>query len=90
MLDGFVLEPTHTHGLLLAALTLHLLHHRLAKRHIGFAEVVSGGVLLVPAAAPAPFLLMAAHLAMVAVLGIGSIWIDRLSPEWSRRSDAAP
>lgn len=87
MLDGFVLEPTHTYALLLAALSLHLLHHRLAKRHIGFAEVVSAGVLLVPTAAPAPFLLMVAHLAMAAVLGVGSIWIDRLSPEWSRRSD---
>lgn len=90
MLDGFDLEPTHTYGLLLAALTLHLLHHRLAKRHIGFAEVVSASLLLVPVAAPVPFHLMAAHLAMVAILGVGSVWIDRLSPEWSTRSDTTP
>jgi len=90
MLDGFALDPAHTYALLLATLTLHLLHHRLAKRHIGFAEVTSAAVLLVPMSVPAPFLLMAAHLAMVAVLGVGSIWIERLSPEWPRRSDAAP
>jgi hypothetical protein len=36
-----MLTPEITYGLLLVVQTLHLLHHRVARRHISFAEVVS-------------------------------------------------
>jgi hypothetical protein len=72
----------HTYWLLLIVQALHLLHHRLAKRHISFAEVSSSALLLVPPAAlPAP-VLMAAHAAMALVQIVGSVWIRRLSPGW--------
>lgn len=79
-----LLRPEATYALLLAAQALHLLHHRLAKRHISFVEVVAAAVLLVPPTAPVPpALLMSAHLALVAVQAAGSLWIRRLSPDWS-------
>lgn len=64
---------------------LHLLHHRLAKRHISFAEVVSAVVLCIPPWAQLPaWLLMGAHLALVVVQFTGSLWIKKLSPNWPR------
>ncbi len=72
-----------TWGVLAVVQTLHLLHHRLARRHISFAEVTSSALLLVPPAGIVPDLLLAsAHGMMAAIQGIGSIWIDRLSPDW--------
>lgn len=81
-----MIDPTTTYLILLGVQTLHLLHHRLAKRHISFAEVSSSALLCVPtgASVPAP-LLMGAHLIMAAVQVIGSLWIKRLSPSWERR-----
>jgi hypothetical protein len=80
MLD---LTPQDSYVVLLAVQALHLLHHRLAKRHISFAEVATGFVLCVPPSAPlAPWLLMGAHLALAAVQVVGSLWIRRLSPRW--------
>ena len=77
-------RPEATYALLLAAQTLHLLHHRLAKRHISFAEVAAAAVLMAPPNAPVPpALLMAAHLTLVAVQAVGSLWIGRLSPDWT-------
>ena len=77
------MTPTLTYQILLGVQVLHLLHHRLAKRHISFAEVISAGVLCVPPGAPlAPWLLMGAHLTLSAVQIVGSVWIRRLSPEW--------
>lgn len=80
------LNPEHTYLALLATQTLHLLHHRLAKRHISFAEVVSALVLCFP-----PFLVKApgalfvtAHLLLIAVQIVGSLWIRKLSPDWTR------
>lgn len=79
-----MLTPQNTYIALLVVQAFHLLHHRLAKRHISFAEVVSAVVLCVPPWAPvAPWLLMAAHLILITVQVVGSVWIRRLSPNWS-------
>ena len=81
---GMQLTPDITYAALLAVQTLHLLHHRLAKRHISFAEVISAAVLCVPPASgliPAA-LLMSAHGALIAVQVVGSLFIRRLSPDW--------
>lgn len=79
-----MLTPQATYVALLAVQALHLLHHRLAKRHISFAEVVSALVLCVPPWAPLPaWLLAGAHLALIAVQVVGTLWIRRLSPDWS-------
>lgn len=80
-----MLTPHHTYVALLVVQALHLLHHRLTKRHISFAEVVSAVVLCVPPWTPLPaWLLMGAHLALIAVQVVGSVWIKRLSPNWPR------
>lgn len=77
------LSPQITFTILLLVQAGHLLQHRLAKRHISFAEVVSAAVLCVPLNGPVPvWLLMTAHLALVAVQSVGSIWLKRLSPQW--------
>jgi len=76
--------PAHTYVALLIVQALHLLHHRLAKRHISFAEVVSATVLCFPPfliALPA-LLFMGVHLFLITVQAVGSIWIRKLSPEW--------
>jgi hypothetical protein len=79
-------DPRTTYLILLVVQTLHLLHHRLAKRHISFAEVSSSALLCVPIGGPVPApLLMGAHLLMAAVQVIGSFWIKRLSPSWEHR-----
>lgn len=79
------LTPEITYALLLIVQTLHLLHHRLIRRHISFAEVGSAAVLCIPPSAPLPaLLLMGLHLVLVAVQLVGSLWIKRLSPEWAR------
>ena len=78
-----MLIPQNTYIALLVVQALHLLHHRLAKRHISFAEVISAVVLCVPPWAPVPaLLLMGAHLSLIVVQVIGSLWIKKLSPEW--------
>ena len=78
-----ILNPQNTYIALLLVQALHLLHHRLAKRHISFAEVVSAVVLCVPPWAPVPApLFVATHVTLIVVQLVGSIWIKRLSPEW--------
>jgi hypothetical protein len=80
-----MLTPQATYVALLAVQALHLLHHRLAKRHISFAEVASAVVLCVPPWSPLPaWLFMGAHLALIAVQVVGSLWIKKLSPNWPR------
>ena len=81
-----MLTPTTTYIVLLVAQALHLLHHRVAKRHISFAEVVSAVVLCVP-----PFVVslpawafMGTHLSLVAIQIVGSLWIKKLSPDWPK------
>ena len=49
-----MLTPQTTYIALLVVQALHLLHHRLTKRHISFAEVVSAIVLCVPPWSPVP------------------------------------
>jgi hypothetical protein len=74
----------HTYFALLIVQACHLLHHRLAKRHISFAEVISAIVLCIPPRASAfSGLLMGLHLILMAIQIIGSLWIKRLSPDWS-------
>lgn len=78
--------PQVTYIALLIVQALHLLHHRLAKRHISFAEVVSALVLCVPPWSPLPaWLLVSTHLVLIAVQIVGSLWIKRLSPNWPRQ-----
>lgn len=79
-------NPENTYFVLLCVQAAHLLHHRLAKRHISFAEVLSALVLCIrPQAVPAlaPFLPWV-HLGLVAVQIVGSAFIKRLSPDWGR------
>ena len=77
------MTPQATYFALLIVQTAHLLHHRLAKRHISFAEVASSAILCVPLTLGLPaWLYSTAHLAMIAVQIVGSIWIRRLSPAW--------
>ncbi len=82
----FMLTQTVTYFALLIVQALHLLHHRLARRHISFAEVVSAAVLCAPPfAVPLPgWVFVAAHLSLIAVQLVGSLWIRRLSPDWSK------
>lgn len=78
-----MLTPQNTYIALLIVQALHLLHHRISKRHISFAEVVSAIVLCVPPWAPLPsLLLMGVHLSLIAVQIVGSVWIRKLSPDW--------
>ncbi len=81
-----MLTPTVTYIALLIVQTLHLLHHRITRRHISFAEVISAAVLCAP-----PFVVslpgwvfIAAHLSLIAVQIVGSLWIKKLSPDWSK------
>jgi hypothetical protein len=80
-----MLTPQKTYLALLVVQALHLLHHRWAKRHISYAEVISALVLCVPPWAPLPvWLLMGAHLILITVQIVGSLWIKKLSPNWGR------
>jgi hypothetical protein len=78
------LTPQFTYLALLVVQAIHLFHHRLVKRHISFAECLTGLVLIyqpsfewVPAWA-----VMSTHVLLILVQIIGSVWIKRLSPDW--------
>ena len=79
-----MLTPTTTYLALLVVQAFHLLHHRLAKRHISFAEVVSAIVLCVPpfAVSLPAWAFMGTHLTLIAIQIVGSLWIKKLSPNW--------
>jgi hypothetical protein len=78
------LTPQGTYFALVIVQTVHLLHHRLAKRHISFAEVISSAILCVPLSLAIPgWAYSTAHVAMIVVQMVGSVWIRRLSPSWS-------
>ena len=80
-----MLTPRNTYIALLVVQALHLLHHRLTKRHISFAEVVSATVLCVPWWSPVPpLLIMGTHITLIVVQLVGSIWIKKLSPDWAK------
>lgn len=86
------LAPDATYFILLVVQALHLLHHRIAKRHISFAEVAGAAILCVPPTTsllPA-WLLVGGHLAMSLLQIVGSIWIYRLSPSWADARAARP
>lgn len=81
-----MLTSQHTYIALLVVQALHLLHHRLTKRHISFAEVISASVLCVPWWLPIPgILLMGTHITLIIVQIVGSIWIEKLSPDWKQQ-----
>lgn len=77
-----MLTPAHTYLALLIVQACHLLHHRLAKRHISLAEVLSATVLCFAASMFAfPAIgFMSLHILLIAVQIVGSIWIRKLSP----------
>ncbi|MET0646133.1 MAG: hypothetical protein ABW208_05885 [Pyrinomonadaceae bacterium] len=81
-----MLTPTATYIALLLVQALHLFHHRVARRHISFAEVVSAAVLCVPpfAVSLPAWVFMAAHLSLIVIQIVGSLWIKRLSPDWPK------
>jgi hypothetical protein len=82
-----MISPQTTYFALLIVQALHLLHHRITKRHISFAEVVSAMVLCIPWWAPIPALLMmGTHVTLISIQIVGSIWIRTLSPDWNRPS----
>lgn len=79
-----MLTPQTSYIALLVVQALHLLHHRIAKRHISYAEVISAVVLCIPPSGPLPApLLIGAHLLLILVQIIGSLWIKKLSPDWA-------
>lgn len=75
-----------TYIALLVVQALHLFHHRITKSHISYAEVISAGVLCVPpwATSVPAWLLMGAHIILIFVQVVGSLWIRKLSPNWNR------
>lgn len=77
--------PEITYVALLVVQAFHLLHHRLAKRHISFTEVLSAAALCVPPSAglPAP-ILVSVHVALISVQVMGSLFIQRVSPNWKK------
>ena len=79
-----MLSPQVTYFALLIVQALHLLHHRVSKRHISYAEVISATVLCVPpfAVSLPPWLFIATHLSLIITQVVGSVWIRKLSPEW--------
>lgn len=78
------MNPNYTYLALLVMQTGHLLHHRVAKRHISFAEVLSSLVLCFPpfVIALPSVLFVSVHLFLIAVQFVGSLWIRKLSPVW--------
>jgi hypothetical protein len=81
-----MLTPTNTYLALLVVQAFHLFHHRIAKRHISFAEVISAVVLSVPPfLVPLPaWVFISAHLILIAIQIVGSLWIRKLSPDWAK------
>lgn len=78
-----MLTAQTTYIALLVVQAAHLLHHRLAKRHISFAEVISASVICVPPWLPLPpVLFIATHVTLIVVQVVGSLWIRKLSPQW--------
>lgn len=73
--------PEITFWILAVVQTLHLLHHRLARRHISYVEVTAAAVLCIPIGGWVPgAILSGAHLLLAAIQVIGSVFIDKLSP----------
>ncbi len=80
-----MLTPQTTYIALLVVQALHLLRHRLTKRHISFAEVVSAIVLCVPPWSPVPaWLLMGRTPRLDRCAGCRKCLDKKLSPNWSR------
>lgn len=82
---GWWIEVQNTYFLLLCAQAAHLFHHRLAKRHISFAEVIAGAVLCVrPGTVQiVDGFLPWVHLGLAAVQIVERAFITKLSPDWN-------
>ncbi len=82
------ISSQQTYQFLLIVQALHLFHHRVTKRHISYAEVTGGIVLcFLPSAALFPdWAYIASHLLMSTIQIIGSIWIEKFSPDWNGRN----
>ena len=79
-----MITPAASFTVLLVVQALHLLHHRLAKRHISFVEGLAAGVLCVPLTLSIPgWCYVVAHLGVALVQVIGSTDIRRFSPSWA-------
>lgn len=79
--------PDTTYQALLVIQAMHLLHHRIAKRHISFVEGITAVALCLPptdsvlAVIPG-WMMMGAHVVLGIIQLLGSIFIERLSPTW--------
>ncbi len=79
------ITPQMTYMALLIVQALHLLHHRISKRHISFVEVITAGVLCIsPSIAIQGAVLMIVHVGLIIIQIVGSVFIKRLSPDWSK------
>jgi hypothetical protein len=80
-----IFSTQNTYIALLTVQALHLIHHRLAKRHISFVECITALVLIYqPTFGWVPDgLVSGTHCILIGIQIIGSIWIKRLSPNWS-------
>lgn len=82
-----MLTPQLSFTLLLIVQALHLVHHRLAKRHISWVEGLAAATLCIPLDTPLPgWALSGAHLLFCGIQVVGSIWIMKLSPNWDAAS----
>ena len=82
------LNPEMTYQALLIVQALHLLHHRIAKRHISLVEGFTAVVLCVqPGWFKYGVALATVHIALIIIQLVGSVWIKRLSPSWSASND---
>jgi hypothetical protein len=79
-----LMNPHNSYIILLVVQALHLIHHRLSKRHISFVECAAALVLIYqPSWEMVPsMLVVTAHYALVIIQVIGSLFIRRLSPNW--------
>lgn len=76
------LDPSFTYQILLLVQACHLLHHRIAKRHISFVEAIAAAVLCIqPSWFTYGLFLGILHLCLATIQVIGSVWIKRFSPE---------
>ena len=82
----WLLDAQNTYFMLLITQAAHLFHHRIMKKHISFVEVIASVILCIP---PQAFpgistYLALVHIGLVCVQIVGSIFIQKLSPDWRK------
>jgi hypothetical protein len=83
------MTPQLTYQILLFVQFGHLFHHRISKRHISYAEVLTALILCIPPSFITDswaLIAMSAHVILALTQVIGSLFIKRLSPDWQRTS----